>query len=91
MATRTIAKTDKWTREQYQEKPLVRTTSAAPDWAWGCELCNYGVVKGTVNTLCTCRAGQARGRWASGNMAPLDEPGDIVVNVPTMNAAYGGD
>ena len=86
MATRTIAKSDKWTREQYQEKPLARATSNAPAWAWGCEFCNFGTVKGTVNEYCTCQAGQARARWARGEMAPLEDE----IHVPTFNAAYGG-
>lgn len=88
MATRTIVKDSKWNRPTYQTKELARATSNAPAWAWGCERCNFGTVKGTVNTLCTCEAGQARGRWARGEMAPLDNADDIVV--PTFNAAYGG-
>ena len=75
-----------WRRPSYEEQPLERTTSTAPAWAWGCELCNFGTVKGTTNTYCTCQAGQARARWASGNMAPLEDE----IRVPTFNAAYGG-
>jgi len=86
MATRTIAKTDKWSRETYKQKELSRITSSAPAWAWGCDRCKFGVVTGTTNQLCTCEAGQARGRWASGNMR---EDADDV-HVPTFNAAYGG-
>ena len=88
MATRTPPKASDFKREPYKEKELSRITSNAPAWAWGCELCNFGTVKGTVNTFCTCQAGQARARWASGNMAPLDDAADVVV--PTFNCAYGG-
>ena len=73
-------------REPYKRNELSRTTSTAPAWAWGCELCEYGTVKGTTNEYCTCQAGQARARWASGNMAPLEDE----IRVPTFNAAYGG-
>lgn len=86
MATRTIAKTDKWSRETYKQKELSRITSSAPAWAWGCDRCKFGVVNGTTNQLCTCEAGQARGRWASGNMR--EDTDDV--HVPTFNAAYGG-
>lgn len=88
MATRTPTKIENFKREPYKQNPLARATSAAPAWAWGCERCAFGVVTGTTNTLCTCQAGQVRGRWATGNMAPLDSADDIVV--PTINAAYGG-
>ena len=87
MATRTPPKADAFNREPYKQKDFARATSNAPAWAWGCEHCNFGTVKGTVNQFCTCQAGQARARWASGNMAPLDDAADIV---PTFNGAYGG-
>jgi len=71
-------------RPPYEEKPIAKANY--PRWADGCELCNFGTVKGTTNTYCTCQAGQARARWASGNMAPLEDE----IRVPTFNAAYGG-
>ena len=88
MATRTPPKADAFNREPYKQKDFARATSNAPAWAFGCEFCNFGTVKGTVNQFCTCQAGQARARWASGNMAPLDDAADVVV--PTFNGAYGG-
>jgi hypothetical protein len=81
MATRTPPRNDKWNRPTYEAKDLSRLTSAAPAWAWGCELCSFGTVKGTLNQFCTCRAGQAKARWASGQMAPDDDE----IHVPTFN------
>lgn len=84
MATRTIVKESKWNRPAYQEKPLSRATSNAPAWAWGCELCKFGVQ--ADGQFCTCRAGQGRARLAAGIV--IDDADDG--HVPTMNAAYGG-
>ncbi len=88
MATRTPPKASDFKREPYAQKELSRVTSTAPAWAWGCERCAFGVVNGTRGELCTCQAGQARGRWQRGDMSPLDDADDVVV--PTFNAAYGG-
>jgi len=82
MATRTIAKSDKWTREQYQEKNFARATSNAPAWAFGCELCEYG--RQADGQWCTCRAGQARHHFAAGIVLEDADGG----HVPTINAAY---
>lgn len=88
MATRTPPKNDKWSRPTYQRKDFSLTTlPEGVTWAKGCDRCDFGTVKGTVNQFCTCQAGQARARWASGNMALLDESTDVV---PTFNGAYGG-
>lgn len=86
MATRTPPKADSFKREPYKQKELSRTTSNAPQWAFGCDRCKFGVVTGTTNVLCSCEAGQARGRWATGNMRQNDDG----VHVPTFNAAYSG-
>jgi hypothetical protein len=80
MATRTPPRNDKWNRPTYEAKDLSRLTSAAPAWAWGCERCKFGVLNGTIGAFCTCEAGQARQRCASGQMAPDEE-----IHVPTFN------
>lgn len=69
-------------RPPYEEKPIAKANY--PRWADGCELCKFG--KRADGMFCTCQAGQARARWASGNMAPLEDE----IRVPTFNAAYGG-
>lgn len=86
MATRTPTKIASFKREPYAQKELSRITSTAPAWAWGCERCAFGVVKGTVNQLCTCQAGQARARWAAVTMRSDEDE----IRVPTVHAAYGG-
>lgn len=75
-----------WNRPTYQGKDFARATSAAPAWAFGCELCNFNFGVQDDGRFCTCQAGQARARLARGQMTPIEDD----VHVPTFNAAYGG-
>lgn len=64
---------DSWRRPPYEVKTLEQ--ASFPRWALGCERCNYGTVRGTFDEYCTCQAGQARRRWATGQIDQGDATG----------------